>query len=214
MPQDNTERRWRKTSAISISLATALCCLLCIPGYMMFRGITAGNLLNNFGADDQVANVTRLVYVSHFQCSACLLVLMVVSRRFSLTMVLTYPMEMFVARHTMNALLFNGAITDKRHYAISLVLWGSSVLIALVVEDLGFVLELTGGVSGTYIGYIMPGMLYLRLADYRLAFWKNKGRVWETARDMAAPVAVVVFGVYACINGTALTLKDAIEEGF
>ena len=29
-----------------------------------------------------------------------------------------------------------------------------------------------------------------------------------------APVAVVVFGVYACINGTALTLKDAIEEGF
>jgi len=70
-----------------------------------------------------------------------------------------------------------------------------------------------GGVSGTYIGYIMPGMLYLRLADYRLAFWKNKGREWETFKDMFAPAVLFVFGVVACVNGTLLTIKNAIEDG-
>ena len=151
-------------------------------------------------------------------------------------MILTYPMEIFVARHTMHALMYDGPITPRRHYALSIGLWLSSVLIALVVEDLGFVLELTGeqacapsrigaaltcpcpdlstgGVSGTYIGFMLPGMLYLRLADYRLAFWKNEGRVWETFRDMAPAVAVTVFGFVALVNGTTITIKNAIENG-
>lgn len=73
--------------------------------------------------------------------------------------------------------------------------------------------RVAGGVSGTYIGFMLPGMLYLRLADYRLAFWKNEGRVWETFRDMAPAVAVTAFGFVALVNGTTITIKNAIENG-
>ena len=67
-----------------------------------------------------------------------------------------------------------------------------------------------GGVSGTYIGYIMPGMLYLRLADYRLAFWKNKGREWETFKDMFAPAVLFVFGVVAFVGFVLLALSGCL----
>jgi len=59
-------------------------------------------------------------------------------------MVLTYPMEIFVARHTLHSLFYTGKMTNFQHYAFTLALWGSSVLVALAVDDLGFVLELTG----------------------------------------------------------------------
>lgn len=39
--QDNTQARWRKTTAISVGSALTACLLLAVPGYLTFRGLTA-----------------------------------------------------------------------------------------------------------------------------------------------------------------------------
>lgn len=191
--QDNTLPRWRLTSKISLGVAVAACMTLSVAGYLTFRHLTVGNLLNNYSTNDDLMNVTRSLY--------------------ALTMVLTYPMEMFVARQSLDSLLFfgKGRATNCRHYTITLSLFVITLVIALVTDDLGFILELTGGIMGTYLAFILPVVLHLRCSDYRLAFWRNKGRVWATFTDMAPAVALLLFGIVVMVYGTARTIITAVE---
>lgn len=67
----------------------------------------------------------------------------------ALTMVFTYPMEHFVARHSLFALVWGperGHVFQRvaTHAGTTAVLFVSSVMIALNTTDLGFVLSLTG----------------------------------------------------------------------
>lgn len=76
--QNNTQTRWKRTTRTSLSVSLTACLLLAVAGYLTFRGRTEGDLLVNFSKTDQLMNVTRAL--------------------FAVTMVLTYPMEIFV-RH-------------------------------------------------------------------------------------------------------------------
>lgn len=88
-----------------------------------------GDVLNNLATEDNLVAASRLLL--------------------SLTMVFTFPMEQFVARHCLLSLAQEvhpslHPASDSCHYAATLILWGSSFAIGLAVEDLGIVLELTG----------------------------------------------------------------------
>lgn len=74
-----TVKVWRKVSWTAIGVSTCACIVLSLAGYLTFRDLTRANLLNNYADNDFVMAVTRIF--------------------FSLTMVLTFPMELFVARH-------------------------------------------------------------------------------------------------------------------
>lgn len=193
---NNTAARWERVTRLSVGASLGACILLGTTGYLTFRELTKGNLLNNYALDDHVVNVTRLL--------------------FSLTMVLTYPMESFVARHTMHAVMFfgKGAMTEKRHYSLSLLLWASSVLIAMVVEDLGIVLELTGGVSATYIGFILPGALSLKLSKWRLVPWMNGADSRKAWGELWPAYGLLAFGLMAFVISTVQTFGNiASGEG-
>ncbi len=113
--------------------------------YLTFRGIMNSNFLTNYSYTDEVINIMRCM--------------------FAVTQILTYPLELFVARHSVHALFFSSSrkFSDKQHIVITLMLWGSSLAIALNVTDLGIVLELTGGVSAVFIGFVMPALLNVRV---------------------------------------------------
>jgi hypothetical protein len=57
-------------------------------------------------------------------------------------------------------------MTQSQHVVFTLGLWGSSLLLSLVVRDLHLVLALTGAVAASCLAYILPAVLYLR--TYRL----------------------------------------------
>jgi hypothetical protein len=64
--------------------------------------------------------------------------------------------------------------TDQQHIVITLLLWGSSLAIALNVADLGAVLELTGGVAAVSIGFHMPALLHFKMTPgLKWKFWQN-----------------------------------------
>ena len=91
-----------------------------------------GSFLTNYSSTDELVNIMRCM--------------------FAITQTLTYPLELFVARHAIHALFFSNEkrFSDQQHYVITLILWGSSLAIALNVADLGMVLELTvRGVGGS-----------------------------------------------------------------
>lgn len=55
---------------------------------------------------------------------------------YAVAQTLTYPLELFVARHAIHALFFASEkrFSDQQHYVITLILWGSSLAIALNVS--------------------------------------------------------------------------------
>lgn len=62
---------------------------------------------------------------------------------------LTFPVEMYVCRHVLDASIFQtvlgmGPITSLRHYTITLGLWLLSVILALSTRDLGDIMEIFG----------------------------------------------------------------------
>lgn len=91
----------------------------------------------------------------------------------------TYPMESFVARHVLIQLWYNGDMDGNtvsadgkiipeqkflgflgRRERVSLLLYVVTLVPALVVDDLGPVLSLTGSLGASCIAYIGPGLVY------------------------------------------------------
>jgi sodium-coupled neutral amino acid transporter 11 len=161
-------KSWNKVTHAAITSATILCSALALMGYLMFRLCTRGNVLNNFYATDQWANTARLLL--------------------ALTMFFTYPMEFFVARQCLHGMIFYedrhmeyATISCTRHYAITISTWLSTLLIALVLPQsaLGLILEYSGihvlhshcthtallileysgGLCASMIGFVIPAAL-------------------------------------------------------
>lgn len=76
----------------------------------------------------------------------------------------------FRSEHRMSTLL---------HCLLTVLLWGSSMLVGLVVKDLGVVLELTGSLSASILAYCLPVAIYFRLNDVSFpTMMSNSWNVW------------------------------------
>mmetsp|Transcript_12689 Transcript_12689/g.35915 ORF Transcript_12689/g.35915 Transcript_12689/m.35915 type:complete len:615 (+) Transcript_12689:220-2064(+) len=163
-----TPRRWSIVSGVSLWISVICCLVLGVSGYLAFLDDTQGDVLNNFGVDTNSANAARSLL--------------------ALTMFFTYPMEAFVARHVLVQLLWkgdmDGYIADtvvnaetgeettsqrkakccnilNRRHQVTFLIYILTLIPALIVDDLGPVLSITGAVGGCCLAYIGPGLVYL-----------------------------------------------------
>merc|ERR1711907_108262 len=97
-------------SHLAIGSAMLIMLFLGIPGFLSFRDVTDGNLLNNYAPDDTPVIVVRFMYV--------------------VVMCFTFPFGVFVTRHCVNALLWPGTdvkeCSNMRHYGLTAILFGSA----------------------------------------------------------------------------------------
>ena len=192
--RDNTEERWAKTVHLTLGTASSVMVALALFAFLTFRGVMSGSFLTNYSYADSLSNFMR-----------CL---------FALAQTLTYPIELFVARHAIHAIVFPAQRwTDKQHYLITLLLWGSSVAIALNVTDLGAVLELTGGVAAVSIGFVLPPILHFKMTpELKWRFWQNKGaKRWQALKTFALSYFVLALGLCA-MSVTILTMIHELSE--
>ena len=156
--ENGTRRRWARVTNNSIGLAAILCVILGVTGYIGFLDETQGDVLNNFEAGSVAANGARSLL--------------------AITMFFTYPMEAFVGRHVLISLFYKGDYSKVK--SITLGLYVLTLIPALIFDDLGPVLSITGALGGSCISYIAPGFVVLgvngeaflkhceeMLADYR-----------------------------------------------
>lgn len=149
-----TSKRWAIVTFISMSAACFLCAILGIAGYLGFLENTQGDLLNNFAYDTMEATLARALL--------------------AFTMFFTYPMEALVARHVLMKLLYDGDMDGDTTEETSVLgyyfnrrvkwtwfLYLASLIPALIIEDLGPVLSITGALGGCSLAYIAPGLVYL-----------------------------------------------------
>jgi sodium-coupled neutral amino acid transporter 11 len=96
--ENKTRQRWRWVTNQSIGLSAILCAILGICGYLGFLGETQGDVLNNFSLDSLEANAARVLL--------------------AFTMLFTYPMESFVARHVLIMLIHNGDMDARGGFTL------------------------------------------------------------------------------------------------
>ena len=187
----------------------------------------------------------------------------------AITMVFTYPMECYVARHcvfaaineyyvhrsdTANtaAVVSSGVSnpvqgsTEKDpevnrrggdsssaaaepphitvHVAITLALWTVSVTIAIVFGDLAVIFALTGALSASFLGYILPSALYLTTYAAQvsnvISCCRSASPDFEPSLKMrisrvcpfVIPVVMLIFGIFALIVGVATVGYDLAQE--
>jgi len=187
--RDNTEARWAKTVHLTLITATTVMVALSFFAFLTFRGVMSGSFLTNYSYKDSLSNGMR-----------CL---------FALCQTLTYPIELFVARHAIHAIAFPAQKwTEEQHYTITCLLWGSTVAIALNVADLGAVLELTGGIAAVSIGFILPPLLHFKMTpEVPWKFWAARGlhRKLTSLKTFAISYAVLFLGILA-MSFTILTM--------
>lgn len=165
--ENKTPERWGKVTFRSLALAWLLCTIMGVTGYLGFEEETKGDILNNFEEDSKVANGGRILL--------------------AITMVLTYPMELFVARHVAVQMIFNGDMDGpnpdawlNRRVLVTIGIYIATLIPALIVDDIGPVLSLTGSLGASCLSYIGTGLVYLGIngedfLNYLAEHLRNKG---------------------------------------
>ncbi|KAL7505449.1 hypothetical protein ACHAWX_000613 [Stephanocyclus meneghinianus] len=172
-----TKKRWSQVTTFALSLCVILEGACGISGYLAFLEETEGNILNNFlslgGVTRNAANAARGLLCT--------------------TMFFVYPMDSFVCRHVLVVLFFRGrrahegddaAVLSRRdrRVAMTLVIYLSSLIPALMVDNVGSVLSITGTIAGSSLSYIGPGLVYL--AVYGEEFLQKVDEVWGDSVDV------------------------------
>lgn len=147
-----TKKRWGMTTSCALALCAVLEAACGLSGYLAFLDDTEGDILNNFlesgGHEKTAANIARGLLCT--------------------TMFFVYPIDSFVYRHVMVVLFFRGrrahegddaAVLNRRdrRVAITLVVYLSCLLPALVVDNVGNVLAVSGTIGASCLAYIGPG---------------------------------------------------------
>lgn len=148
--ENNTVPRWGKVTSISLIISTLATIILGLCGYLGFLEETEGDVLNNFPPGSAEANAARALL--------------------AITMVFTYPMESFVARHVIVELLYQGDFAEplnpkcfhiNRRHKVTFSLYIFTLIPALIFDDLGPVLSINGCIGASSLSYIGPGMAFL-----------------------------------------------------
>ena len=178
--KDRTLNRFRRVVFISVAFSVAMSVWLGVAGYVAFYDKTDANILNNFPIDNTAINFARVL--------------------FSLTMVLTFPLELFVCRNVGELLVFRNKPQSRvRHISWTFGLVAIPYIIAMSTDNLSAVLELTGDFAASSLAYILPGAIYLKLADGPLL-----------SKKKAPALAVFVFGVCVLIIGTTVDIYNIV----
>eukprot|EP01147_Barroeca_monosierra_P001128 gene1128-4348_t len=162
---DASEKRFEIVNFSSVSIAAFLSIILGAGGSYAFGEQTKDNVLDNFDIGNTPANIARFF--------------------FAIAIMLTYPIECFVAREVIENYFFSGSQppTDFRHYSITMAICLVVYLISLAVTDLGIILELNGIINANLIAFIIPGDT-----------WFKGPRLWASLL-LAFGIALFIFGI-------------------
>ncbi|EEC10355.1 amino acid transporter, putative, partial [Ixodes scapularis] len=166
--KDPTQRRWNRVTHVSLALSCFIILLFGIGGYVSFTYYSQGDLLENYCMDDDYANVARLM--------------------FTVTIMLTYPIECFVTREVSTAdistnfslqVLDNAFFVNRfpsnlvRHIVMTVLIVLASFAFSTLTDCLGIVLELNGVLAAIPLAYILPAATYLKLENGPLLSWSK-----------------------------------------
>lgn len=160
-----TKDRWGIVTRSSLLTCALLATLIGLTGFLGFSDDTQGNILNNFINSDTKDKIAYgFLPVEKATTLARILV--------GMTMLTVYPLASYVARHVLVVLLFQGRQAHEgddhtvlarrdRRVILTFSIYIAAIVPAIMFNDTGIVLAITGAVAGSCLSYIGPGAAYL-----------------------------------------------------
>ncbi|KAJ9082940.1 hypothetical protein DSO57_1000237 [Entomophthora muscae] len=174
--------RFAMITHLSTGVSMFFCAIMAIAGYITFTDKTQGNILNNFSPDNALINLARFC--------------------FGLNMFSTFPLEHYVAREVIENYFYPDNKSPFRSFLLTSTLVGISLAISLSTCDLGFVMEMTGGLSASVLAFILPAACFLKLSPLNL-FSLSHIPHW----------LLLAFGVLTMVLSTSLSVSKLFEGG-
>ncbi|XP_074039521.1 putative sodium-coupled neutral amino acid transporter 11 isoform X2 [Leptinotarsa decemlineata] len=178
---DPNQKKWEVVTHASIATSLFVAILFGIAGYTTFKAYSQGDLLENYCWDDDLMNVSRLL--------------------FSVQILLTFPIECFVTREVIETTIIgrdpNVPMSEKLHYLLTLSIIAITYVISITTYCLGVVLELNGVLAAVPLAYVLPALCYLRLEEG-----------FVLCRKKIPALGVVIFGLTVAVLGAILLIID------
>lgn len=160
-----TKDRWGIVTRSSLLTCAFLATLIGLTGFLGFSDDTQGNILNNF-MDSETKNKIAYGFLPVEKATKLARILV------GMTMFTVYPLASYVARHVLVVLLFVGRQAHEgddhtvlarrdRRVILTFGLYIAAIVPAIMFNDTGIVLAITGAVAGSSLSYIGPGAVYL-----------------------------------------------------
>ncbi|XP_065840377.1 putative sodium-coupled neutral amino acid transporter 11 isoform X2 [Oscarella lobularis] len=178
--------KFTRVTHTSVFISWLTVVLLGVGGYLTFKGNTQGDLLINYCPDDEVINAARFIY--------------------TVTIMLTFPIECFVAREVIENLyltFFKGKANETLlwHVVVTCLISFGALGVGETTDNLGFVLELNGVLAATPLAFILPAACYLKLAEGKIV---SKKKIWA--------LLLLIFGFIVMIIGTVMSILSIVEN--
>lgn len=151
---------WFRITLISILLGTSMCIIMGLAGYLSFRENTNGIILENFQGHQ--FDFFKVMVVLH--------------------LILYIPVDFVIMRYSIVKLILNKKSEDLSSIlhiiiTISLLCFTTSLICLLNAIGLAsgdafsLILDITGGISGSIISFIIPTLVYLKICDRKDNFY-------------------------------------------
>ena len=137
-----SKERFRTVCSHAMNIVFAVYAASGVTGYALFGAGTLGNVLSNFDSGDVMISLCRF-----------LIVVMSIS---------SVPGVVFPCVKALDAQMLPG---KHRKVKVAFVVL-SSMLVALIVEDVSTVFVVVGGTTGSLLSFVLPGYFYLALSDF------------------------------------------------
>ncbi|KAJ2498737.1 hypothetical protein GGH96_004095 [Coemansia sp. RSA 1972] len=201
--QSKTLEGWKYATAFATLLSVVVYLAFSTVSYGAFGMETQPNLLNNFARDDAMANMARVLLA------------------FSLT--LTYPMQFYPIRDLLASMVL-GPLAHGTHMfnALVVVLFASTLGVALAVDDLGVVFKLIGTAASSLLVFGLPGIIYLRVVSPYFAKAESAPLLTPVASDIddvkhisepsttVVSVFLLLLGGFVFVVGTWTTITEHV----
>ena len=277
--KEPTQKTWTKVAHGSLMVSFSICCTFGLAGYLNFLDQTRGNVLDNFSDSDRTISVAR------FFLAIC--------------MILTFPMECFVARHCLLSIMnkyytsisttttttnnnyssegsilkrvvdifssssksssytskklasedtnddnsrsivmntlhskndniqtteekdengmdnnentFNILDSTPARIAVTVFLWASTLIVSIIANDLSIVLALTGCLAASFLGYIIPGLVYIKTYDCEFhqminSIINNHTISFISIIKFGLPLFMIIFGLLSLVIGVTTVI--------
>lgn len=145
-------------------------------GYCTFGAASSGLILNNYAPGDLYASIARLL--------------------FGFAILFTYPLVFAGAKdglRQLDAKIF-GQPSDARFVASSVAV---ITALALVLNDVGLVVSLSGALMGSAVIYVLPSLMLLKADKVAKA---------KLEANKLAPAAMVVLGLVSAVLGVVTSI--------
>eukprot|EP00640_Fibrocapsa_japonica_P001855 CAMPEP_0113944880 /NCGR_PEP_ID=MMETSP1339-20121228/37509_1 /TAXON_ID=94617 /ORGANISM="Fibrocapsa japonica" /LENGTH=442 /DNA_ID=CAMNT_0000950223 /DNA_START=17 /DNA_END=1342 /DNA_ORIENTATION=- /assembly_acc=CAM_ASM_000762 len=142
---------WERITGQAVTIGASMCFITGLIGYISFRSETQGDILDNFdGIDFYFFKILLVVHL-----------------------ILYIPLDFVVMRHSILKLYHHDATTVPTvpYALITVGLLGFTTFVVVQLYDSGlsegeafsYILDISGGLTGSYVGFILPAAAYLKV---------------------------------------------------